>query len=179
MGILNYLLEINLKYTRVNRLSADLVRKTIQGILHNNYTPEFTKEPYALKFFTACLENAVDDEIVITGFNKCALNQLSQLKAKNQKDVDHILKITIDFWKLYGDIDKKLYESVRPYIISSLKSSDSTIYTLNSMIVGLSIAGLKDDEVWDLLFERLRKLHVIKFYFFQKRVLHIALKYIE
>ena len=47
------------------------------------------------------------------------------------------------------------------------------------MISGLAIAGLKDNEIWGLIFEKLSKFHVNKFYFFQKRILHISLKYIQ
>jgi len=45
-----------------------------------------------------------------------------------------------------------LYQQVRKYLLMALKEKDLSLYMFNVIFSSLAISGLKDEEVWALLF---------------------------
>lgn len=76
-------------------------------------------------------------------------------------------------------MDPEVFNALRNYLVIILRDDSYSQYVFHKFFISLAMIGCRDEQIWNFLLNRLQKYHVNKFYLFQKRTLHTALKQIS
>jgi hypothetical protein len=172
-------MQINRKFVKVGMLNTDLSRGAISQIVANNLDQKYLETPkLGSNFLALCLENGVDDAIILENSKKLAIESLKNIPSHSKDSVIPLLSNLFDQARILGSMDPEVFNAMRNYLVIVLRDDTYSQYVFHKFFISLAMIGCRDDQIWNFLLNRLQKYHVNKFYLFQKRTLHTALKQI-
>jgi hypothetical protein len=173
-------MQINRKFIKVGILNTDLIRGAISQIVAKNMDQKFLESPrLGSNFLALCLENGVDDEIILENSKKLAIESLKNIPSQSKDSIIPLLSNLFDQARILGSMDPEVFNAMRNYLVIVLRDDTYSQFVFHKFFISLAMIGCRDEQLWNFLLKRLQKYHVNKFYLFQKRTLHTALKQIS